>query len=124
MEIILVDNGSTDDSVAFVREVYPHVRVIEAGRNLGFAGGNNLGAREATGDYLALINNDARTDPRWLRALVEALEADLVVFDTELTAAQVRNLEKLFGVKVIDRAELILDIFSQHAERRLISWVR
>ena len=74
VEIILVDNGSTDDSVAFVREVYPHVRVIEAGRNLGFAGGNNLGAREATGDYLALINNDARTDPRWLRALVEALE--------------------------------------------------
>jgi GT2 family glycosyltransferase/glycosyltransferase involved in cell wall biosynthesis len=74
VESILVDNGSTDDSVAFVREVYPYVRVIEAGRNLGFAGGNNLGARVATGDYLALINNDARADPHWLRAMVEVLE--------------------------------------------------
>jgi len=74
VEIILVDNGSSDDSVPFVRESYPRVRVIEAGRNLGFAGGNNLGARAATGDYLALINNDARADPRWLRALIEPLE--------------------------------------------------
>jgi GT2 family glycosyltransferase/glycosyltransferase involved in cell wall biosynthesis len=73
IEIILVDNGSTDDSVAFVREMYPHVRVVEAGRNLGFAGGNNLGARIATGETLALINNDARADPYWLRAMVEAL---------------------------------------------------
>ena len=74
VEIILVDNGSSDDSVPFVRELYPHVRVIEAGRNLGFAGGNNLGARVATGDYLALINNDARADPNWLRAMVKVLE--------------------------------------------------
>ena len=43
-ELILVDNGSTDDSITFVREAYPQVRIIEAGRNLGFAGGNNLGA--------------------------------------------------------------------------------
>jgi len=74
IEIIVVDNGSTDDSVTFVRASYPTVQVIEAGRNLGFAGGNNLGARAATGDYLAFINNDARADPGWLRALVEALE--------------------------------------------------
>jgi GT2 family glycosyltransferase/glycosyltransferase involved in cell wall biosynthesis len=74
LEIILVDNGSTDDSVPLVRETYPTVRIIEAGRNLGFAGGNNLGARVATGDYLALINNDAYADSHWLRAMVEALE--------------------------------------------------
>lgn len=74
VEIILVDNGSTDDSVPFVREAYPYVRVIEAGRNLGFAAGNNLGARLATSDYLALINNDARAAPRWLRPMVEVLE--------------------------------------------------
>ena len=74
VETVLVDNGSADGSVAFVREVYPHVRVVEARRNLGFAGGNNLGARIATGDYLALINNDARADVRWLRTLVEVLE--------------------------------------------------
>jgi GT2 family glycosyltransferase/glycosyltransferase involved in cell wall biosynthesis len=76
VETILVDNGSTDDSVVFVREMYPHVHVIEAGRNLGFAGGNNLGVRIATGDYVALINNDARADPHWLRAMVDVLERD------------------------------------------------
>jgi len=76
VEIILVDNGSTDGSVMFVRETSPRVRVLEAGRNLGFAGGNNLGARAATGEYLALINNDARADSHWLRALVETLEAE------------------------------------------------
>ena len=75
VEIILVDNGSTDGSVPFVREAYPCVRVIEARRNLGFAGGNNLGAHVATGDYLALINNDAQAGPHWLHALVEPLEA-------------------------------------------------
>lgn len=74
VEIILVDNGSTDNSVPFVRETYPTVQVIEVGHNLGFAGGNNLGARIATGNYLALINNDARADPHWLRAMVEMLE--------------------------------------------------
>jgi GT2 family glycosyltransferase/glycosyltransferase involved in cell wall biosynthesis len=76
VEIILVDNGSRDDSVALVRGRYPAVKIIEAGRNLGFAGGNNLGARFARGDYLALINNDARADSQWLKSMVEALEAD------------------------------------------------
>jgi GT2 family glycosyltransferase/glycosyltransferase involved in cell wall biosynthesis len=73
VEIILVDNGSTDDSVPFVRDTYPAVRIVEAGRNLGFAGGSNLGTRFAGGEYLAFINNDARADRRWLRALVDAL---------------------------------------------------
>ena len=76
VEIVLVDNGSTDDSVAFVREAYPEVRIIEAGRNLGFAGGSNLGAWAARGEYLALINNDARAAPDWLSAMMGALEAE------------------------------------------------
>jgi GTP-binding protein HflX len=50
-----------------------------------------------------------------LRALGEALDIDLVVFDDELTPAQQRNLERLFGVDVVDRVALILDIFAQHA---------
>lgn len=89
VEFILVDNGSTDDSVAFMREAYPSVRVIEAGRNLGFAGGNNLGARHATGDYLALINNDARAAPDWLGAMVEELEGQ-----TETVCASAKILDQ------------------------------
>ena len=50
-----------------------------------------------------------------LRALADALDVDVVVFDDELTPAQQRNLEKMFGRDVVDRVALILDIFAQHA---------
>ena len=75
-QVILVDNGSTDDSVDFVHHTFPAVQVIEAGRNLGFAAGCNLGARYAAGEFLAFLNNDARADPGWLRAMVDAARAD------------------------------------------------
>jgi GT2 family glycosyltransferase len=73
-EVLLVDNGSSDDSIAYVRRGFPAVRVIDAARNLGFAGGNNLGIRAARGRYLVLLNNDTRVRPGWLRALIEAAE--------------------------------------------------
>lgn len=73
-EVILVDNGSTDGSVQYVREAYPHVQVLEAGQNLGFAAANNRGARLAKGELLAFINNDARAEAHWLQAMVEALQ--------------------------------------------------
>jgi GT2 family glycosyltransferase len=75
-ETLLVDNGSRDDSVKFVRTRYPEVRVVENGRNLGFAGGNNAGARHASGEWLAFLNNDTTLDPRWLAALWAAALAN------------------------------------------------
>ena len=57
-EVVLVDNGSADDTPAHVREKYPWVRLIESGKNLGFTGGNNLAAREAKGEFLLLFNID------------------------------------------------------------------
>jgi GT2 family glycosyltransferase len=71
-ETILVDNASTDDTVAHVRDRYPSVRVVALSENLGFAGGNNAGAAEARAPLLAFLNND--TDPGWLRALVAGLD--------------------------------------------------
>lgn len=68
-ETSLVDNASTDGSVAFVRESYPHVRVVETGTNLGFAAGNNAGARAARGEWLAFLNNDTTADADWLARL-------------------------------------------------------
>jgi hypothetical protein len=68
-EILLVDNGSTDGSAAFVRERWPAVRVIESGGNLGFAEGNNVGARAARGEWLAFLNNDTAAESDWLAAL-------------------------------------------------------
>jgi GT2 family glycosyltransferase len=76
-ETILVDNGSMDGSVQFVQEKYGgYVRIIRNERNLGFAGGNNVGIRAAKGEYIVLLNNDTWTDPRWLEELVKATEVD------------------------------------------------
>ena len=73
-ETILVDNASTDGTAEFVRARFPWVRVILLDRNHGFAGGNNAGAREARGQYLAFLNNDTIADPNWLRALHDGLD--------------------------------------------------
>jgi GT2 family glycosyltransferase len=73
-EVIVVDNGSQDGSGEFVRSSYPAVILISLQTNRGFAGGSNAGMRAASGDYIALLNNDTRTDPGWLAGLVAAAE--------------------------------------------------
>ena len=76
-EVIVVDNGSTDGSVDFLRENYPDfVAVLPQKKNLGFGAANNIGIRKAAGKYIALLNNDAVPDERWLEELVNAAEAD------------------------------------------------
>ncbi len=72
-EVIVVDNASTDGSAEWVAEHYPQVRLIRNARNLGFAAGNNVGLAAATGDVLALLNQDTEVQPGWLAALAEAL---------------------------------------------------
>ncbi len=57
-EVVLVDNGSSDGTAAFVRKAYPWVRVVESERNVGFTGGNNAAARNARGEFLLLLNCD------------------------------------------------------------------
>lgn len=68
-EIILVDNGSTDGSVEYVRQVFPEVGIVALPENLGFCGGNNAGLRHARGELVALLNNDTEVSPHWLQAL-------------------------------------------------------
>lgn len=75
-ETILVDNGSNDGTVAYVRERFPSIHVIALPENRGFAGGNNAGVREARGRYIALLNNDAVPEPGWLQALLAGLSED------------------------------------------------
>jgi GT2 family glycosyltransferase len=73
-EVIVVDNGSTDQSVKLVRQRFPAIKVIEAGQNLGYAGGANLGWLHASGRVLALLNQDTVPRRDWLSALVTALD--------------------------------------------------
>ena len=66
-EIVLVDNGSTDGTADLVRSTFPRVRIVRLEENRGFAGGNNAGAREARGQFLAFLNNDTVPESDWLR---------------------------------------------------------
>jgi len=73
-ETILVDNGSTDGSQAFVREHYPEVRLLELMENRGFTGACNAGYRASTGEIIILLNNDTEVDPGWLGVIMDAFE--------------------------------------------------
>jgi GT2 family glycosyltransferase len=75
-EVILVDNASSDGSAELAAQKFPHIRIIRNGDNRGFGQGNNIGAQAATGDYLVFLNPDTIVGPRWLEALITALEAE------------------------------------------------
>ena len=75
LEIIVVDNGSSDDGVAWTREHYPAVRVMENDRN-NYARALNLAIGEATGDFIVISNNDAEVQTGWLTGLVATAKAD------------------------------------------------
>jgi GT2 family glycosyltransferase len=74
-EVIVVDNASTDGSAALARSLAPWARVVPAGGNLGFAGGNAIGLEQAHGSVIALLNADAVASPEWLQVSVTALMA-------------------------------------------------
>jgi GT2 family glycosyltransferase len=74
LDLILIDNASTDGSVEYVRDQLPQVRIVVNDHNTGFSPAVNQGAELAKGDYLALLNNDAEADTRWLREAVAVLE--------------------------------------------------
>ena len=72
--IILVDNQSSDNTVALVREQYPAVRIIENDCNLGFAAANNMGIKQAAGEYILFLNPDTIVQPRALDMLLNYMQ--------------------------------------------------
>jgi GT2 family glycosyltransferase len=76
LEIIVVDNGSKPNPVPTWEVKYPDVVFIRSETNTGFAGGNNLGITQATGDYLFLINNDTEVTPHLIGDLVDTMESN------------------------------------------------
>ncbi len=74
LEVIVVDNGSTDGSAAMVRERFPAVTLLAQTENLGFAEACNLGIDASHGEWVTMLNNDTVAEPGWARALVAAAE--------------------------------------------------
>lgn len=74
--VILADNASTDDSVAFVREQYPQVEIIINSVNEGFAKGYNTALQQVQSDYYVLLNSDVEVTPGWITPVIELMESD------------------------------------------------
>ncbi len=72
LDVVVVDNGSTDGSAELVRQDFPAVRLVETGENLGFAEGSNRGIAATDTAWVAMLNNDAVAEPGWAEALVDA----------------------------------------------------
>jgi GT2 family glycosyltransferase len=75
MEVIVVDNASKEDEASIIANQYPQVKIIRSSQNLGFAGGNNLGIKEAKGKYLLFINNDTYFRDFNVDSLIKRLES-------------------------------------------------
>lgn len=76
IEIVLVDNKSTDESVAFTQDNFKNVRILQTGSNSGYSRAYNLALKDAKGKYAILLNNDVEVAPDWLEPLVESAEND------------------------------------------------
>jgi GT2 family glycosyltransferase len=75
-EVIVSDNGSTDDSIALLQNKFPQVRVIRLDQNYGFAKGYNLTLEKVQADYYAILNSDIEVEPGWLKHIIYLLEQD------------------------------------------------
>ncbi len=75
-EIIVADNASTDDSVSFLKEKFPQVRIIQNPTNAGYAGGYNTALKQIQADYYVLLNSDVEVTPNWMEPVVQLLDSD------------------------------------------------
>jgi GT2 family glycosyltransferase len=106
-EIIVVDNASSDTSCEFILSVYPDVILIPAERNLGFAGGCNLGIKNSSGEYIVLLNNDTVVDPNWLKELVTVADndQDVAIVGSKLLFKQDPNVIQNAGSYLTSRGD-------------------
>ena len=104
-EVLVLDNGSTDGTGAWVRRNHPGVKLITSPVNLGFCAGNNRLVEEAEGDAIAFLNNDTRPRPEWLGSLTEALlqaPSDVAAISGQILDWQGQRLDFASGVLTFD----------------------
>ena len=92
-EIIVVDNNSNDNSAESVQESFPDIKIITLEKNLGYAGGCNLGARKSKADYLLFLNNDTIHDNNFIQPLVDLLDNDSTIASVQ---PKIINTDKVY----------------------------
>ena len=78
-EVVVIDNASTDDSVAFLQQHFPEVRIVHNAGNYGFAKGYNEGLKQIQADYYILLNSDVEVQPGWVEPMVQLLEGNKAI---------------------------------------------
>ncbi|HEX5989508.1 MAG TPA: glycosyltransferase family 2 protein [Solirubrobacterales bacterium] len=107
VEVVLVDNGSGDDSVALARRELPEVKVLELGENLGFGPALNRAVAAHPADAVILLNNDAEPEPRFVEALLDGLGA---------------GVDSVAGVLLQERAPELIDSAGVVADATLMGF--
>lgn len=117
VEIILVDNNSSDDSTQFVQAHFPQVRVLPLRENVGFARGNNVGILASTAPFVATLNNDTKPRPNWLTELVTAARAspDIGMVASKMLFFDRPQMINSAGI-AIDRAGIAWDRWGGQAD--------
>ena len=78
-EVIIADNGSTDDSIDFLKKNYPDIRIVALDKNYGFADGYNRAIAQIDAEYYVLLNDDVEVTPGWVDAVVAMMDADRTI---------------------------------------------
>jgi len=112
-EIILVDNGSTDGSVEYVKNNFPKVRIISLQKNFGFARAINEGVKVSRAEYIVLLNNDTSVDKEFIKKLIECAELHPEVISVN------SKLLNFYNKKIIDGVGILINEVGQ---ARSIDW--
>ena len=94
-ETLVIDNASQDDSVSYIREHYPWVKIAVMRHNLGFSGGVNVGIGMCTTPYVLLLNNDTRSFPKMVEELIKTMESADDIFSVSCKMIQFHDHEKM-----------------------------
>ena len=97
-ETLVVDNASTDESVSFIQENYPNVKLMVMKENTGFCGGVNAGIKASKTPYVILLNNDTAVDKHYVRELVREISRSKDIFSVSSKMIQFYNRQKLDDV--------------------------
>ncbi|MBC7383148.1 MAG: glycosyltransferase, partial [Bacteroidia bacterium] len=76
LKIYVADNASTDDSVQWLNQHYPHIHIIQLDKNYGYAGGYNKALQQIEADYFVLLNNDVEVPLTWIEPVIAVMQAD------------------------------------------------